>query len=76
MPSWLLRCYWEMLPRLEARRELAAIQQGHAFTERPLEVKDQRAYIRELKERAALPRVEAPLTLSQLGSFGIEIERG
>jgi hypothetical protein len=75
VPQWLLRCYWEMLPRLEARRELAAIQQGHAFVERPLEARDHREYIRELRKRARIERPQ-PITVDHLAAFGIEVEKG
>ncbi len=38
-----------MLPRLRAEEELAAIQRGHAFTDRPLEGRARSGYIEELK---------------------------
>lgn len=53
VPGYLLKCYVAMLPRLRAEEELAAIQRGHAFTDRPLEGRDRTSYVTQLQRTAS-----------------------
>lgn len=75
----MLRCYTAMLPRLRAEEELAAIQRGHAFTERPLEAQDRKSYVDQL-QRLANPskRAKRRMTRADLGTLsamGIPVKR-
>lgn len=63
----------EMLPRLEAQRELAAIQTGHAYVDRAMEDRDQRHYVRGLRKRAGYEQQSG--SLDSLASFGIQVVR-
>lgn len=48
-----MKCYVAMLPRLRAEEELAAIQRGHAFIDRPLEGRARTTYVTQLQRVAS-----------------------
>ena len=76
----LFRAYVSMLPRLRAEEELAAIQVGHAFTERPLEGPARKSYVGDLKRLATAGRKVARKKLGKgdmaaLEGMGIAVKR-
>lgn len=77
VPVRMIDVYAKMLPRLEAERELAAINQGHAVVERPLDTQSHGTYMRELRKRAAGPDAPRPrrVSVETLAAFGIPVHR-
>jgi hypothetical protein len=75
----VFRAHVAALPRLRAEEELASIQRGHAFTDRPLEGRARSGYIGELErhargERHARKRMDKS-SLGVLASMGIKVRR-
>jgi hypothetical protein len=75
----LFRCYVQMLPRLRAEEELAEIQHGHAFVERPMQQQARGQYIASLEqqrsgERQSRKRLDKS-SLGVLAGMGIPVKR-
>lgn len=73
VPQYLLQCYMAGLPKLEAQEEIAAIQRGHAFTDRPMEDRDRARHMRELRKRAGYDHGQSGVSLESLAAFGITV---
>ena len=75
----LFRAHVAMLPRLRAEEQLAGIQRGHAFVERPMAGRARSSYVAELERSASGgQRTKRPLSKGDLGvlaNMGIAVRR-